>query len=72
MKCNSCGQENPEGSKFCNMCGQPLMMVQPSVLSYIQPVQQSVERHCVACGRTIDSNVNVCPYCGHDYRYQRR
>lgn len=27
-------------------------------------------RMCVSCGRTIPFDVNVCPYCGHDYRYQ--
>ncbi len=32
-----------------------------------QPGQPTV-RNCVACGRTIDWNANVCPYCGHDYR----
>jgi len=25
-------------------------------------------RTCVACGRTIAMEANVCPYCGHDYR----
>lgn len=25
-------------------------------------------RHCVSCGRSIDWNANVCPYCGHDFR----
>jgi hypothetical protein len=27
-------------------------------------------RSCVSCGRTIAWDVNVCPYCGHDYRPQ--
>jgi len=27
-------------------------------------------RSCVACGRAIAWDVNVCPYCGHDYRPQ--
>ncbi len=27
-------------------------------------------RNCVACGRSIGWDVNVCPYCGHDYRMQ--
>lgn len=25
---------------------------------------------CVSCGRSIQWDANVCPYCGHDYRYQ--
>ncbi len=31
--------------------------------------QQGPTRSCVSCGRTIDWNANVCPYCGHDYRH---
>ena len=27
-------------------------------------------RNCVRCGRSIAWDMNVCPYCGHDYRYQ--
>lgn len=26
-------------------------------------------RYCVSCGRSIAWDANVCPYCGHDYRY---
>lgn len=25
-------------------------------------------RNCVACGRSIAWDANVCPYCGHDFR----
>ncbi|MDQ1371209.1 MAG: hypothetical protein QG582_123 [Candidatus Thermoplasmatota archaeon] len=25
-------------------------------------------RNCVACGRAIAWDANVCPFCGHDYR----
>ncbi len=31
---------------------------------------QAPTRSCVACGRAIAWDVNVCPYCGHDYRPQ--
>jgi len=34
-----------------------------------QPPQQQT-RACVKCGRAIAWDVNVCPYCGHDYRPQ--
>ena len=26
-------------------------------------------RVCVSCGREIGMDINVCPYCGHDYRF---
>jgi uncharacterized membrane protein YvbJ len=31
---------------------------------------QAPTRSCVACGRAIAWDVNVCPYCGHDFRPQ--
>jgi len=32
------------------------------------PEPNPVVRSCISCGRTIDFNTNVCPYCGYDYR----
>ncbi|MGQ9586945.1 MAG: hypothetical protein ACUVT7_00990 [Thermoplasmata archaeon] len=32
------------------------------------PAEQPRTRSCVSCGRSIDWNANVCPYCGHDFR----
>lgn len=29
---------------------------------------QQGTRNCVACGRAISWDANVCPFCGHDYR----
>ncbi len=26
-------------------------------------------RLCVECGRSIPNDANLCPYCGHDFRY---
>ena len=61
MKCPECGVDNPEGMSFCGACGKPLET--PSVVP--SPVR---ERYCVGCGRVIPWDVNVCQYCGHDYR----
>lgn len=33
-----------------------------------QQADAPTTRQCVSCGRTINWNSNVCPYCGHDYR----
>ncbi len=30
---------------------------------------QQLPRNCMTCGRQMEWNANVCPYCGHDYRY---
>jgi hypothetical protein len=35
----------------------------------VSTYQGGATRQCVSCGRSIDWNYNVCPYCGHDYRY---
>ncbi len=61
MKCASCGTANPEGYLICNKCGSLLDSVAPSQGS-------SGSRNCVSCGRAIQFEANVCPYCGHDYR----
>ena len=41
-----------------------------NVGGYISQMQGSsqITRTCISCGRTLDWNANVCPYCGHDYR----
>jgi RNA polymerase subunit RPABC4/transcription elongation factor Spt4 len=28
------------------------------------------DRRCVACGRTIPTDANLCPYCGHKFEQQ--
>lgn len=28
-------------------------------------------RRCVTCGKELDWNMNLCPYCGHDHRYSQ-
>ena len=61
MKCASCGTNNPEECLVCSKCGGRLDSVAPSQDS-------SGSRHCVSCGRAIQFDANVCPYCGHDYR----
>jgi predicted transcriptional regulator len=29
VRCNNCGQQNPEGSRYCNYCGEPLTATLP-------------------------------------------
>lgn len=63
MRCPYCGFENSDRSSFCNSCGKEIGT--PTGASRL-----SDPRHCVSCGRSIQSDANVCPYCGHDYRAQ--
>jgi len=55
MKCPHCGTDNADWLSKCNACGKSLG-------------DTAQGRHCVSCGRAIGFDVNVCPYCGHDYR----
>ena len=61
MRCSNCGFENPKGLQYCGSCGHKIGAADVST-----PV--SGQRSCVSCGRNINWDVNVCPYCGHDYR----
>lgn len=51
----------PAGLKFCGMCGKPL------AAPIVTPDDVRM-RHCVSCGRAVGWDVNVCQYCGHDFR----
>lgn len=35
----------------------------------VQATYPTGSRNCVSCGRSINWDSNVCPYCGHDYRF---
>jgi len=48
MKCSNCGSEVPEGSSFCNHCGQPL----------------TGEQECPHCHKMIPATSLFCPKCG--------
>ncbi|MCX5852734.1 MAG: AAA family ATPase, partial [Deltaproteobacteria bacterium] len=46
MKCSNCGIENPEGYKFCNECGQKLVLACPSC----RMINQPGSKFCGGCG----------------------
>jgi rRNA maturation endonuclease Nob1 len=58
MKCRNCGSENPDGKKFCGDCGKELEVTPVAA-------EGTPERKCSACGRTLEMETNVCPFCGH-------
>jgi uncharacterized protein (DUF983 family) len=46
---------------FCGTCGKAV------ILPVVSP-GEARNRFCVGCGRAMSWDVNVCQYCGHDYR----
>ena len=64
MKCAKCGQDSPDGMRFCGGCGGELL---PPAVTQGAPRN----RHCVSCGRAIGWDANACQYCGHDYRKKK-
>ncbi len=50
MRCENCGNENPEGAKFCIKCGKELKTPQPAV--------------CPNCGTQVTPGTFFCPSCG--------
>lgn len=58
-KCQKCGQEYPNGTKFCSECGGKVAEI---------PSAQTLKMKCKDCGgtMTVDSEQTIlsCPYCG--------
>ena len=52
MKCPNCKQIIPDGSKFCNYCGQRIKTNNGVI-------------DCPTCNREIPSDSLFCPFCGH-------
>jgi adenylate cyclase len=49
MKCPNCGFEIPDGFKFCNRCGQKLVLICPSC----QTANPPGSRFCGECGHNL-------------------
>jgi hypothetical protein len=52
MRCDNCGNESPEGSKFCIKCGKELKAPGPE------------QAQCPHCGAEIAPGTMFCPVCG--------
>lgn len=66
--CPQCSGLVDDSSASCPFCGRGLTAGGTQAVS-TQPTYSGYgSRTCVACGRAIQSDANVCSYCGHDYR----
>lgn len=53
MRCENCGNESPEGSRFCIKCGK----------EFKQPVREEPPS-CPHCGTEVAPGALFCPSCG--------
>ena len=63
--CINCGQQLPDGAKFCAECGTS---VQASAQSQRKIVYDGEIHKCPNCGEAVKSFVLVCPACGYELR----
>ena len=59
VKCPSCGQMLPSGSRFCTSCGTAIN--QPAA---VKPVQEGIT--CPACGKKLPMGLRFCTECGSE------
>jgi len=52
--CDNCDHKNPEDAKFCESCGEKLVMGE---------LKQKLTP-CKDCGKEISKNAELCPNCG--------
>ncbi len=66
----SLGHENPDGSAFCDECGEPLASAAPAASSAPAPAQQPAvdssagSQICPSCGATNPAGEAFCSNCG--------
>src|SRR3989442_8062040 len=57
MRCASCGFDNPQGLKFCEECGTPLLRLCPSCGQQVRPTA----KFCGDCGTTLGAAGKPAP-----------
>lgn len=72
-RCEHCGSENLDYSYYCSKCSRELPSAHLGAEGQAAPTPVSPvsggPRFCPSCGRSIQFDANVCPYCGHDFRW---
>lgn len=64
--CIECGQELPDGAKFCVNCGTPINGIQNK--SQRKEIYEGELYKCPHCGEVLESFSANCPYCGYELR----
>ena len=63
--CINCGQQLPDGAKFCAECGSP---VQVSAQSQRKTVYDGEIHKCPNCGENVAAFLANCPSCQYEFR----
>lgn len=63
--CMNCGQQLPEGAKFCSGCGTAMGEVKSEETQRQQEWAGNIIK-CPSCGEDIPSFTAICPACGHE------
>lgn len=68
--CMNCGQQLPDGAKFCANCGTATGTVKPEETQR-KTVYDGEIHKCPNCGEILNSFVSTCPSCGYEIRNNR-
>ncbi len=65
VACPKCGRQNPQGSRFCNNCGAPLIETSEIRCSKCGFLNIPGAKFCSNCGNPLESLIK-CPNCNLD------
>ena len=65
--CMNCGQQLPEGAKFCSGCGTATGEVKTETAQR-KTVYDGELHKCPNCGELINAFVTICPACNYELR----
>lgn len=68
--CMNCGQQLPDGAKFCANCGTATGTVKSEGIQR-KTVYDGEIHKCPNCGEILNSFVSTCPSCGYEIRNTR-
>ena len=65
LSCATCGNEEPEGARFCGSCGTPFSAAaEQSDRPNSTEAETSVLRRCHECGTPAEADAQFCEECG--------
>lgn len=66
--CMNCGQQLPDGAKFCANCGKVVGASQNETTEQRKTVYEGEIHKCPNCGEILSSLAVICPSCGYEIR----